>query len=79
LLDIGIAPYIITNTDREQFAQENEDSIVIETEEERPEGEYDIVQGQDEDKDIEDNENGMRYNRSEDYWNVGTQIAEETD
>jgi hypothetical protein len=79
LLDIGIAPYIITNTDREQFAQENEYSIVIETEEERPEGEYDIVQGQDEDKDIEDNENGMRYNRSEDYWNVGTQIAEETD
>ena len=37
--------------------------------------EYDIIQGQDEDRDIEDNERGMRY---EDYGNIGTQVAEET-
>jgi len=79
LLDIGIAPYIVTNKDREQFAQENEDTIVIESEEDRPEGEYDIIQGQDDDRNLEDNETGMRYNREEDYGNVGTQIAEETD
>lgn len=79
LLDIGIAPYIITNKDREQFAKESEDGVIVETEQERPEGEYDVIQGQDEDRDIEDNENGMRYNRTEDYGYVGTQIAEETD
>jgi hypothetical protein len=65
LLDIGIAPYIITNKDREEFATEVE-----------PEA---IIQGQDEDANIEDNENGMRYNREEDYGNVGTQMPEETD
>lgn len=79
LLDIGIAPYIITNKDREQFAKESEDTFVIEKEEDRPDGEYDIIQGQDEDRTIEDNENGMRYNRDEDYGFIGTQIAEETD
>jgi len=79
LLDIGIAPYIITNKDREQFAKEADDTVIGETEEVRPPGEYDVIQGQDEDRDIEDNENGMRYNRDEDYGNVGTQIAEETD
>ena len=65
LLDIGIAPYIITNKDREEFATEVE-----------PEA---IIQGQDEDANIEDNENGMRYNREEDYGLVGTQMPEETD
>jgi hypothetical protein len=79
LLDIGIAPYIITNKDREQYAKESEDGVIVEAEEERPEGEYDVIQGQDEDRNIEDNETGMRYNREEDYGYVGTQIAEETD
>lgn len=79
LLDIGIAPYIITNKDREQFAKESDDSNIPEVEEERPEGEYDTIQGQDEDRNIEDNENGMRYNRDEDYGFIGTQMAEETD
>jgi hypothetical protein len=79
LLDIGIAPYIITNKDREQFAKESEDIVVIEAEADRPEGEYDVIQGHDEDRDIEDNENGMRYNRSEDYGILGMQIAEDTD
>jgi hypothetical protein len=67
LLDIGIAPYIITNKDREQFSTEAE------------EPEEAVVQGQDEDRDIEDNENGLRYNREEDYGLVGTQMPEETD
>jgi hypothetical protein len=65
LLDIGISSYIITNKDREQFASEVE-----------PEA---IIQGQDEDQNIEDNENGLRYNRDEDYAMVGTQMPEETD
>jgi hypothetical protein len=65
LLDIGISSYIITNKDREQFASEVE-----------PEA---IIQGQDEDQNIEDNENGLRYNREEDYAMVGTQMPEETD
>jgi hypothetical protein len=79
LLDIGIAAYIITNKDREQFAKEFEDSVVEDVEEERPEGEYDTIQGQDMDYNVEDNENGMRYSRDEDYGMVGTQMAEETD
>ena len=78
LLDIGIAPYIVTNKDREQFAKETEDGVIPEAEEDRPDGEYDVVQGQDEDGNVEDNERGMRYNREEDYGYVGTQIAEET-
>lgn len=79
LLDIGIAAYIITNKDREQFAKEFEESVVEEAEEDRPPGEYDVIQGQDEDMNVEDNENGMRYSRDEDYGMVGTQMAEETD
>ena len=78
LLDIGIAPYIITNEDRRQLAKESEDSVVVEADDERPDGEYDAVQGQDEDGDVEDNERGMRYNREEDYGTIGTQVAEET-
>ena len=79
LLDIGIAPYIVTNKDREQFAKETEEDVIPDAEEERPEGEYDVIQGHDEDGDVEDNERGMRYNREEDYGYIGTQIAEETD
>ena len=78
LLDIGIAPYIITNEDRRQLAKESEDGVVIEEEEDRPEGEYDTIQGQDVDIDVEDNERGMRYNRDEDYGYIGTQAPEET-
>lgn len=79
LLDIGIAPYIITNADREQFAKESEDTVIPEIETERPEGEYDIIQGQDDDRNIEDNENGMRYDRDADYGEIGTQAPQEID
>ena len=76
LLDIGIAPYIITNVDREMMAKESDDSVIIESEEDRPEGEYDNIQDNDADGDIKDNENGMRGD--DEYDNIGTQqVVEE--
>jgi len=75
LLDIGIAPYIITNVDREMMAKETEDTVIIEKEEERPEGEYDSIVGNDEDGNVKDNENGMRGERDID---IGTnEVVEE--
>ena len=73
LLDIGIAPYIITNEDRRMMAQESEDSVVIEAEDEH-EGMAN-VDGMDPDQDKEDNDNGMRGDRDAMY---GMQADEET-
>ena len=76
LLDIGIAPYIITNVDREMMAKETEDTMIIESEEDRPQGEYDNILGNDDDGNIKDMENGMRGD--DEYDNVGTQqVVEE--
>jgi hypothetical protein len=73
LLDIGIAPYIITNDDRRMMAKESEDSFIIEEEDEHERMER--IQGADLDEDVEDNENGMRGDRDAIY---GTQADEET-
>ena len=73
LLDIGISSYIITNEDRQMMAKETEDTIIPEMDE-RPDGEYDHVLGNDDDGDVEDNENGIRGYRD---FDVGMQGAEE--
>ena len=73
LLDIGIAPYIITNDDRRMMAKESEDTFVIEEEDEHDNTVR--VQGMDDDGDVEDNENGMRGDRDAIY---GNQADEET-
>jgi len=72
LLDIGIAPYIITNDDRRMMAKESEDTFIIEEEYEHEKMKR--VQGMDSDWNIEDNENGLRGDRDMD---VGTQGPEE--
>ena len=73
LLDIGISSYIITNEDRQMMAKESEDSVIPEMDE-RPEGEYDNILGNDDDGDIENNENGIRGDRD---FDIGMQGAEE--
>ena len=74
LLDIGIAPYIITNEDRRMMAQESEDSVIIEVEDDHEN--MAIVDGMDPDEDKEDNENEMRGDNE--YGEIGMQADEET-
>ena len=57
LLDLGIAPYILTNEDRQQFAQEFEDASKEDGED------VVVVQGREQDGDVEDNENEVRGDR----------------
>ena len=73
LLDLGIAPYIITNEDRRMMAEELDDSVI-------PEVEVDHenmapIDGMNEDRDIRDNETGM-WDHGD--MEVGTVADEET-